>query len=58
MAAIFYFAILAAIYAAVYYLNHKTPLPKGCERAVCKGCKNWGCESKISIDEDGKEDIK
>ncbi len=36
---------LAAFYAIVYYFNHKTPVPKGCEdlKAECDGCKISSC---------------
>ena len=29
--AVLFFALLGGIYAASYYLNHKTPKPPGCE---------------------------
>lgn len=43
--AIVLFALLGAIYALLYYLNHKTPAPAGCEdlKADCNGCKVTGC---------------
>lgn len=36
---------LAAMYGVVYYLNHKTPAPEGCEdlKAECDGCKISSC---------------
>lgn len=40
-----YLGALGAVYALVYHLNHKTPLPKGCEhlKAECKGCSDHSC---------------
>ena len=37
---------LGCVYALLYYLNHKTPLPKGCEniKAECDGCKITSCD--------------
>ncbi|NLC97159.1 MAG: hypothetical protein GX675_06285 [Erysipelotrichaceae bacterium] len=44
--AILYAMVIAAVYAIFYYLNHKTPLPKGCEnlKVECEGCKISSCE--------------
>ncbi len=38
-------ALLGGIYAASYYLNHKTPKPPGCEdlKPQCKGCHDKNC---------------
>lgn len=43
--AVIYLGILGGIYALVFYLNHKTPLPKGCEnfKAECEGCHDTSC---------------
>lgn len=43
--AVVFFAVLAGIYCIGYYLNHKTPKPKGCEnlKAECDGCKITSC---------------
>lgn len=50
MAAVLFFAALAAIYALLYYLNHKTPLPEGCEniKAECEGCHDSSCSNHPS----------
>ncbi len=44
-AAIIFIGGLAGLYAVSYYLNHKTPVPKGCEnlKAECDGCKISSC---------------
>lgn len=36
---------LGAAYALVYYLNHKTPVPEGCEQyqQACQGCQDFAC---------------
>lgn len=43
--AVLYLALLGGGYALVFYLNHKTPVPKGCEnlKASCKGCHDTSC---------------
>lgn len=48
----FYLGILGAFYALVYYLNHKTPVPEGCEdlKASCKGCHDFSCGNHPSQD--------
>lgn len=45
IAAVAYLGVLGAVYALFYYLNHKTPLPKGCEhiKAECDGCHDVAC---------------
>ena len=42
---IVYIVTLAAIYASLYYFNHKTPAPKGLEnlKANCDSCKISNC---------------
>lgn len=52
MAAVIFFAILAGIYASLYYVNHKTPVPKGCEKvkSECVGCHNSACANHPSHD--------
>ncbi|MFR4218679.1 MAG: hypothetical protein ACLT16_13600 [[Clostridium] innocuum] len=42
---VLYLGALGAVYALVFYFNHKTPLPKGCEdlKAQCKGCHDHSC---------------
>ena len=43
--AIIYLAALGAFYALVYYLNHRTPRPQGCEEidATCGTCSLGHC---------------
>lgn len=43
--AILFGGVLASIYALSYYLNHKTPVPKGCEnlKTDCDGCTISSC---------------
>jgi hypothetical protein len=45
MEALIFVAILGAFYAGVYLLNHKTPVPAGCEdlTASCNGCSISSC---------------
>lgn len=45
MQGILILAALGGIYGLVYYLNHKTPVPKGCEefQQACHGCKDFAC---------------
>ncbi len=45
MTAVLFGGVLAAIYAALYYFNHKTPAPEGMEKlkAECKGCQIKTC---------------
>ncbi|MDI9519141.1 MAG: hypothetical protein WBH68_00805 [Erysipelotrichaceae bacterium] len=46
VSAVIYAMVIASIYAVLYYLNHKTPVPKGCENlnVKCEGCKISSCE--------------
>lgn len=46
------FAALGGLYALLYYLNHKTPVPKGCEdiKAECKGCHDTACANHPAHD--------
>ncbi|MEG0077666.1 hypothetical protein [Anaerorhabdus sp.] len=46
LVALLVFVALAAGYGALYYMNHKTPVPAGCEdlKADCEGCKVTSCE--------------
>lgn len=50
---VLYLGALGAIYAIVYHLNHRTPLPKGCEdlKAQCKGCHDTTCSNNPALDE-------
>lgn len=52
MGGVFYLGVLGAFYALVYYLNHKTPVPEGCEdlKASCKGCHDFSCGNHPSQD--------
>lgn len=45
--AVLFALVLGAIYAFLYYLNHKTPVPEGCEnlKAECSGCRITSCEN-------------
>ncbi len=53
MKVVIYIAILGAIYAFFYVLNHKTKVPEGCEniKATCKGCTMTSCGNHPSHDE-------
>lgn len=46
MVALLIVLALAAIYGGAYYLNSKTPVPKGAEEKLenCHGCKISSCE--------------
>lgn len=52
MYAVILFAALAGLYALLYYFNHKTPVPEGCEdlKAQCSGCKDLGCANNPAHD--------
>ena len=43
---------LGGLYALLYYLNHKTPIPEECKniKANCEGCKISSCEMHPSHD--------
>ncbi len=45
MEALIFVAILGAFYAGLYILNHKTPVPAGCEEMItsCNGCSISSC---------------
>lgn len=51
--AVLLFAAMAAVYALLYYLNHKTPVPEGCEdlKAQCSGCHDISCQNNPRYDE-------
>ncbi|MBN2849932.1 MAG: hypothetical protein JXK92_04680 [Erysipelotrichaceae bacterium] len=53
MEPVLYLAALGGLYALVYYLNHKTPVPAGCEsiRAACDGCAIGSCGNHPSQQE-------
>lgn len=40
-----FLVVLGGAYAALYYLNHKTPVPAGCEEELvsCGGCQISSC---------------
>ncbi len=48
-----YFALLGSIYAILYYLNRRTPVPQGCEslKSQCKGCQDYSCQHNPALDE-------
>ena len=52
LAAILILAGLAALYGVAYYLNHKTPVPEGCEnlKQSCQGCKDFSCGNNPAHD--------
>ncbi len=58
--AIIYFIILAVIYGVLYYFNHKTPKPEGCEnlRSSCEGCNITSCMAHPNNDRLFKEENK
>ncbi len=45
--ALLFLAVMGGMYAALYWLNHKTPVPEGCEnlKAECDGCRVTSCEN-------------
>ena len=49
------FVLMASLYCLAYYLNAKTPKPKGCEnlKSECQGCKVVGCANHPSHDLEG-----
>ncbi len=52
--AIMLIAFLIISYIVLYMLNHRTPVPEGCEdilisTAKCSGCKNAGCGMKTRV---------
>ncbi|MDE6475498.1 MAG: hypothetical protein K2L08_01450 [Erysipelotrichaceae bacterium] len=53
IAAALYFILLGSIYILLYYFNHRTPLPQGCEnlKSQCKGCQNSACQNNPALDE-------
>lgn len=53
--------VLVAIFFVSYYLNKKTPIPKGCEDLLinkenCSSCKNYECDLNGIKDKNEKED--
>lgn len=53
--------VLVAIFFVSYYLNKKTPIPKGCEDLLinkenCSSCKNYECDLKHVKENNEKED--
>lgn len=38
---------MGGLYALLYTLNHRTPVPEGCEnlKAECDGCQLTSCEN-------------
>lgn len=49
--ALLLFVILAAFFGITYYLNSKTPVPKGCEKLTenCEGCKILDCANRKEV---------
>ena len=53
--------VLVAIFFVTYYLNKKTPIPKGCEDKLinkenCSSCKNYECDLNGIKNKEEKED--
>lgn len=46
-------ALIVLIFFLTYFLNKKTPVPKGCEdlrvKNGCLGCKNYSCSQRKGI---------
>lgn len=47
--------ILVLVFFVTYFLNKKTPLPKGCEdlrigKEGCSSCKNFDCSLRRKLD--------
>ncbi len=42
-----FLAVMGGVYAMLYTLNHRTPVPKGCEdlKTNCDGCRIISCGS-------------
>ncbi len=55
MQALLFIAALGGFYALVYYLNHKTPVPEGCEDLAesCNGCAISSCALHPNQREEG-----
>lgn len=49
-------AAFAGLYALLYYLNKRTPVPEGCENLTtdCDGCKMVECEHHSNMKEGNK----
>ena len=48
-------AVLVGVFFLSYFLNKKTPIPKGCEnlrigKEGCTGCKNYDCSIRYKLD--------
>lgn len=48
-------ALLVGVFFLSYFLNKKTPIPKGCEnlrtgKEGCTGCKNLDCSIRLKLD--------
>lgn len=46
--AVAFFVVMVSLYCLTYYLNARTPKPKGCEnlKSECEGCKVVGCANR------------
>ncbi len=51
MEAILFLATMGGLYAGLYYLNQKTPVPPGCENesVICGGCTITSCGKHPSL---------
>lgn len=45
--ALIFLGAMGGLYALLYTLNHRTPVPEGCEnlKAECDGCHLTSCEN-------------
>lgn len=57
MEAVLLFAALGGVYALVYYLNQRTPVPEGCEiaDANCASCTVGSCSIKPLLDKENQQ---
>ena len=53
MLAIIIFVFLASLFGITYYLNNKTPVPKGCEnlKEDCGACNIKSCPNRRGNDD-------
>ncbi len=53
------FVVLATAYGVLYYFNHRTPVPEGCEhlKADCEGCKIHSCGNNPIFDRSKGENV-
>lgn len=57
--AILFLAAMGGVYAILYFLNHRTPVPKGCENlsVECDGCGITSCAKHPNHQESKGEKI-